>query len=291
MVKKSLFCVLLTLFAANSYAVTFLGSHSIVQENDQYIGVDEKTLGGMTEDEFNFALDRVEDLYRPIVEAKDAELSLERNWDDGTVNAYASRSGSNWTVAMFGGLARHEAVTVDGFTLVACHEFGHQVGGAPYKTSWWAGTSWAAAEGQADYYGAFKCLGKVFDRDDNVAAIENLDVPATVTNKCKSVWNTDDKVAKCARIAMAGLSLAKLFEDLMDLPKPISFDTPDTEVVSSTNLAGYPSVQCRLDTYLAGALCEKSFNTEPKDGDIDYSFCSRAEGNEIGSRPTCWYKP
>jgi hypothetical protein len=32
---------------------------------------------------------------------------------------------------MFGGLARHELVTDDGFMMVVCHETGHHLGGAP----------------------------------------------------------------------------------------------------------------------------------------------------------------
>jgi len=74
------------------------------------------------------------------------ELVIDKHWEDGTVNAYASENGNNDVISMFGGLARHPAITPDAFYLVACHEIGHHLGGAPKKGN----TQWASNEGQAD---------------------------------------------------------------------------------------------------------------------------------------------
>ena len=89
----------------------------------------------MTQETFNAVIDSVETIYAPIVAEYGGRLKVERKWDDGTANAYAQRSGSTYKVSMFGGLARHETITPDGFALVVCHEIGHHIGGAPKKAS------------------------------------------------------------------------------------------------------------------------------------------------------------
>lgn len=116
-------------------------------------------VSGMTQKQFNEVLDLVQKIYAPEVAAHGGELRIERLWEDATVNASASRAGGLWLLHMYGGLARHPAMTQDGFALVACHEMGHHVGGAP-KGGWLM--RWASKEGQSDYYANLKCLRRVF---------------------------------------------------------------------------------------------------------------------------------
>ncbi|MEI8347458.1 MAG: hypothetical protein WCG27_08320, partial [Pseudomonadota bacterium] len=111
--------------------IPFRGS-SIVEENSLWIGPDQKSdRGGIDEATFNATIDQLNVIYGPVVKEKGGNLVFERNWDDGTVNAYANQDGDTWTVAMFGGLARHEVITADAFALVVCHELNHHLGGAP----------------------------------------------------------------------------------------------------------------------------------------------------------------
>ena len=114
-----------------TWSCTEDGTEGFVPENNMKISVNAKRFGGLTEAQFNNAIERVEVLYAPIVAQLGGKLVIDRAWDDATVNAYAQRSGSNWMVNMFGGLARHEAITEDGMSLVVCHEIGHHIGGAP----------------------------------------------------------------------------------------------------------------------------------------------------------------
>ena len=65
-------------------------------------------------------------------------------------------------------------ITVDGMALVACHEMGHHMGGAP-KIDGWYGSSWATNEGGADYYGTLKCARRFFAGDDNASIVKTLD--------------------------------------------------------------------------------------------------------------------
>lgn len=269
--------------------LSFTTGANIVPDNDMYIPINTKsTKSQITEKKFNAIMDRMEAIYAPIICERGKTLEVIRKWEDGTVNAYAQQTGDIWKVSMFGGLARHKAVTADGFALVVCHELGHHLGGAPKNKSWW-GTSWASNEGQADWWGNAKCMRKYFEADDNIAIMANVVVPELAITTCKKSF-AGEQLAMCKRGAMAGMSLANLFKDLRRLPKDLRFNTPDTTVVTKT-YNGHPAPQCRLDTYFAGAVCGVDAYTDVNDTDANIGTCNRTYGDEIGLRPLCWYKP
>lgn len=276
------------------------GKSGFLPENDFYISANQKGLtGGLNEAQFNSAIDRVVEIYEPIISNLGATLKIEKNWDDGTVNAYASQSGKIWTVAMFGGLARYQSITEDGMSLVVCHELGHHIGGAPKKGQsgggWWGGAGgglvrWASNEGQADYFGTLKCLRKVFLNDNNSAIVKTLNAPKSLVDACKKQNKRNQSEADvCVRMGMAGKSVADLFSGLGRLPES-KFETPDTNVVSRTD-DNHPKAQCRLDTYFQGALCEISMNEDVSQTDEVKGTCHASLGHKTGLRPLCWFKP
>jgi hypothetical protein len=189
---------------------------------------------------------------------------------------------------MFGGLARHEAITEDGFALVVCHEIGHHIGGAPKKGGWFGG--WATNEGQADYFATLKCLRKTFRAENNTAIVAALNVPATVSKTCSSEFSDATDQLICQRGAMAGMSTAKLFQALRKQPAAPEFATPDTKVVSKTN-HNHPDTQCRLDTYYSGAVCNINEMVDVDQKDEAVGVCYRESGDTTGVRPLCWFKP
>lgn len=247
-------------------------------ENDLKIPVGDVNALGISEAEFHAVLDKVEPIYAPIIAAKGAKLVVERKWDDATVNAYAFQQGKEWHIAMFGGLARHQAVTAEGFALVACHEIGHHIGGFPKK-------SWATNEGGADYYATLKCLRRVFP---GLEAAKPLDPTAAAA--CERLFPAEKDRFLCQAGSMAGLSIANLFMALRPgTPQP-KFETPDPGVVSRTN-DNHPAAQCRLDTYFQGAVCTASLAAEQSNSDPVPGACTKAAGFNDGLRPRCWYKP
>lgn len=267
-------------------------------KNDLYISADAKGVN-MTEAQFNQAIDDIEDIYKPIFkEHFDSKLEVVRKWEDGTVNAYAQQAGKVWKVSMFGGLARHKVVTADGFRAVVCHEVGHHIGGAP-KIKRWGRSSWASNEGQADYFATSKCLKKFFEKDhENTIKIyqevekeeEEQSNRSFAKKLCDQSHSSILESAVCLRGAMAGQSLAELFRDLRRLPKPLRFDEPDKNVVSSTNHK-HPAPQCRMDTYFQGSLCNLDEDLLPSQTDAAVAFCNRKDGYKLGVRPLCWLKP
>ena len=287
---KFLSLVILALaVSGNVFACSEDGKSGIVEENTLNIPVGVKRNGGITEQQFNAVISKIETIYVPIAKSMGGNLKIARKWSDGTVNANATRLFGTWAVNMYGGLARHETITEDGFALVLCHEIGHQMGGAPKVGNLLM--KWASNEGQSDYWATAKCLRRVFMNDNNAAVLKKLKakIPATLANACAKAHG--DKIDQdiCIRSGMAGDSVSALFASIRKQPRA-SFDTPDRSKVSKTNDA-HPAFQCRLDTYFMGAICEVAFNEDVDQKDEVRGTCHKANGHEIGLRPTCWFKP
>lgn len=285
--KFILLALTLSMFSTLGMACSEDGSSGFVEKNDLFIPEDSLRVAGLTEAQFNAAIDRVEVIYLPLAANLGGKLAIARKWSDGTVNANASRSGSKWKVNMYGGLARHESITEDGFSLVVCHEIGHLMGGAPAAGMLFSKPM--SNEGQSDYWAALKCLRKTFLNDDNAAINSRVTIPATLAESCAKAHPTDSEKQICIRTGMAGVSVAAFFAKMRNLPEA-TFDTPDRSVVSSTN-SSHPAHQCRLDTYFQGSLCEVSFNEDVSMKDEVQGTCHSKVGHTSGLRPTCWFKP
>ncbi|MBY0517305.1 MAG: hypothetical protein K2P81_10370 [Bacteriovoracaceae bacterium] len=284
---KSLLVTLSLVFAMNAFACTEDGSGGFLPDNDLNIPVGMKTGGGITEAEFNGVIDMLEKIYIPIVKDMGGKLKVARKWDDGTVNANASRFLSTWNVNMYGGLARHQETTPDAFAMVLCHEIGHHLGGAPKVGGFMQ--KWASNEGQSDYFAGLKCLRRAFENDDNEEIVSKMQIPEFVVNKCSASYAARGEQAMCQRISMAGLALAKLLASLRSSPTP-QFDSPDRSIVDKTDDA-HPAAQCRLDTYFNGALCDKALSDEVDQKDEVKGTCHPKNGDKVGLRPLCWFKP
>ena len=257
--------------------------------------------GDVTEEDFNRILDEFELVYTPLfANTFGKELVINRLWVNTTVNASASQLGDRWLIKMYGGLARARPTTPDGFALVVCHELGHHLGGVPF----YAGR-WAASEGQSDYFGAIACARKMWQGQ--------LDINATYRNivdseedlhiakeKCDDVYTSVEDQNLCYRIAMAGHSLARLLGSLRNLtPK---FSQPSPTVVTRT-YTRHPEAQCRLDTYLAGALCKIDWDDEQIPGKTQKDrnsllahikaapYACHNYGSSFAARPRCWFNP
>lgn len=271
----------------NVFACDIDGLTGFAPENNLKISAHTKSMNGIDESVFNQVIDEVVKVYEPVIIANGDRFTVNRKWDDGTVNASAQRSGKNVIVNMYGGLARHNLITKDGFAIVMCHELGHHLGGAPKVGGWF--NKWASNEGQSDYFATLKCFRKVYGNDDNVEFISNIEVSPLVKEKCDELWANEADSALCKRSAMAAKSTASLLASLRSSKAPM-FKTPDTTTVSSTNHK-HPAAQCRLDTYFAGSLCDVGMDVNVSSKDPNIGTCNRKNGDEEGLRSLCWYKP
>jgi hypothetical protein len=278
------------IFSHSLYACDINGKTGFLPDNTFNIPVGQKASGGITENTFNKVIDKINSIYSEIVKEKGGNLVFDKKWEDGTVNALAHREGNegkDWVVSMYGGLARQPLMNADGLALVVCHELGHHIGGIPTKK---IGNSWASSEGQADYFATLKCLRRYFKDEDNVGAIKKMKVTPEAQKQCQLVYSNEEEMAVCIRSAMAGLNLAQIFRSLFNEKKAVNFSTPDTNVVT-INFDKHPASQCRLDTYFEGSLCDKSVEEDVSYKDENIGTCSVKNGDQIGSRPLCWFAP
>ncbi|MCJ8277860.1 MAG: hypothetical protein MJK18_13540, partial [Bdellovibrionales bacterium] len=213
----------------------------------------------VTKAQFDAVIDKAQKFYEPIVRDQGGRLSISGDWSDDTVNATASQFFGFWRVNMYGGLARHPDMTLDGFSLVICHEMGHHLGGFPfYKRNVGFGGVWAANEGQSDYYTTFVCARALWADEVATNAEYRDTVPAFVQDACASAWETTEEQDLCYRINAGSQSLANTLATLADDVVP-QFDTPDTNKVEEIQ-DSHPAAQCRLDTYFAGSICKADFD-------------------------------
>lgn len=271
----------------SAFFFSFVAFSDFLPPNDLHLEDFLESDGGITEEEFNSIIDQVEEVYGPIIKELGGKLAVSRNWETSTVNASAQRFFGTWRVNMYGGLARRPEITPDGFTMVLCHELGHHVAGFP-RTS-----SWAANEGQSDYYASLSC-GRVLWEGETELNEKAADIiPEYPKSLCDEQFFDDgiERVHLCYREMMAGNSTARLLGALGGTE--VEFDTPDPAVVDRTDNR-HPRGQCRMDTYMAGALCDRSFDISLIPGSEEEAAeqsCHQVNGDTEGLRPRCWFKP
>jgi hypothetical protein len=263
----------------------FACDEGIVKENNRQIPVDSIFANDMTREDFEKNMKGFEAFFAPLIERDyDQELIVFHSWGSNTVNAYAEKKPGKVMVTVYGGLARHPAITLDGLSLTLCHELGHHFGGYPKKTT----NRWSSAEGQADYYSTTKCLRVLWEKEDNQKIMKDREVPSLVREQCHVSYKTKAEQALCERISLAGQSLALMFQDLDHDSITPKFETPDPLKVHVINYM-HPFSQCRLDTYFQGAICPVSEAQPFLNNDEAAGACHPRNGHQRGLRPQCWF--
>ncbi len=218
---------------------------------------------------------RIKSIYAPIVKEEwGKNLEIRILWFNNNLTARARPQGDRWIIEATMGLAKNPRMTLDAIAGVICHELGHFLGGRPKKSK--QNGSWSSFEGQADYFATSQCLRKYFKEQDNQGIVSKMPIPRYVTKKCRDNFSHSEDVAICQRSAAASLSMGITMAD--EVTRTISFQTPDTSIVEKNSLDMSRNIQCRLDTYFQGLLC----NTPREDG-----TCLGPDGE----RPRCWFAP
>lgn len=230
---------------------------------------------------YNAFLDRFEAFYGPLATSHGGELVVHRRLDDTRVDASAQRfRGGPWELSFHGGLIHEERLTFDAFQLIVCHEAGHHFGGFPLRSDW------GANEGQADYFATQSCAREMWRGEIEANAAARASVDPYAKSACDRAWSIENEQNLCYRSMSAALTLMRF----LGYGEDIRFDKPSRDSVAKTKKY-YPTNQCRLDTMVAGALCNKTFNPTV----IPQTQAEAAENScldavpSIGDRPICWF--
>lgn len=144
----------------------------------------------------------------------DHELVIRLDPLNPRINAEVVKENNFVAISVWGGMLSHPMMSSPTLLLLLCHELGHFLGGPPLKSR----TGWSSTEGQADYFSTHNCM-------------KNLGIDET-------------------QFIEAASGLSAIYAEVANQSQP-RLDRCDQTVVTRINY-GYPTVQCRLDTLLAG---------------------------------------
>jgi len=192
------------------------------------------------------------DLYETEINKFKAFLSLSNleiriQWENNSVNAFASKEDETMIITVLGGLLRHKQMSLAILQTVLCHELGHHLGGSPYKRG-----KWSTVEGKSDYYALNDCLNNFLLNENNQDFISKQKNVKITYPFC----NTTDYL--CQRLILSSKQTAEFSHKLTQTRRGSRFSYPklekrDPTIVSST-LEEHPTPQCRLDTFISGTL-------------------------------------
>lgn len=236
---------------------------------------------GLSEGAYNAAIDWFERVATEKILGPGQSLKVNRKWSSGEVNAFAYKYGPTMFIDLHGGLARHPYMTMDGLIMVACHELGHHLGGAPI------GRGNMAVEGQSDYYATLKCFRQMFSDDENSNWVNQNTAEDIVVESCGQSFSDAANQYACERAFAASLAISSVLADVSNRPA-VSFDQHDDSEVEKT-YGGHPDPQCRLDTYTQGAVCDRPVGEMTSPSDYRQGTCTEEAGYSFGYRPHCWF--
>ena len=286
---KTLGITILLSFFLSLEVMASLGTPGVIPENhfSSPIMKNKKFETTLTEKDFNQVMEVISKIYTPLIQARSGlPLVIKTDWVSAVVNAYATRETDAWVIHITGGIARAKGMTKDSLALIACHELGHHLGGAP-KTFLFGG--WPSAEGQADYWATSKCLKKYYAEfaAEEISVEENI--PEKVLSDCGQVYkDSNDEMKICVKSLLAVAHFSEFINKLPDARYVTSILAKDTHEVKATNTNDYPKPQCRIDTFYQGALCTISADTMTSEASAKVGNCNEGA---MGTRPRCWYRP
>lgn len=254
-------------------------------DNSLDIPLHNKSYTGISEFDVNTIAENLKMVIGPSVFLKlSKEIKFELYIEESKVDVNTTRDDDdNPVIRIYGGLVRHPQLSVDGLSLLLCHEIGHHMGGAPRKFRGKSQLrSWSSAEGQADYYATSKCLRRLFYQFADFKSFRKFHSAKEIL-AAGNVCENDI----CQRIILAGLNVSKLFANLKKVSNGPNI-TFSSDVRVDKTFFKHPRPQCRLDTYSAGARCVISSNIEFDRDDPKVGACL-FDTHSIGPRPKCWF--
>jgi hypothetical protein len=255
----------------------------------QKINIDMIGEDNLTEDQFNSVVAMIKDHFTPIFLAQGKTLNVNSSWTVPINNALATQDHRGSNVYFFGLFTKNKFMTKDAFLFVGCHEIGHHLGGFPKNSG---SISWASVEGESDYFAAAKCLREILKNDPENSFAESLNVPESVKEMCKAQYAAADDYRICLRASRAAEDVGKLLDYMGTmLEKPETFLLQAEPAPAAATVTSHPKALCRTHTILQASLCHVASDVSMSDTDETIGACHGENGDSLGNRPLCWFKP
>lgn len=179
-------------------------------------------------------------------------------------------------------LLKVESLKKENLYNIFCHELGHILGGAPFIEEFPGDARKISTEGQADYFASAKCMKRLIKEED----YEYFYIPVSISLDLVDRGCED---RKCQLISYFSYETLELFSSEQDFRVDDFADNTVDYTYAYKN-----SNQCRLDTFISGAIC-------PVDENLNFSNESQSKNAchwrsldtffRLGARPNCWFRP
>lgn len=179
----------------------------------------------------------------PVFHATGKPLVVQNEWESPYFAAFAQDKEAYFQAALWGGMARAPGASLPVLAGILCHEIGHIIGGEPRQS--FSGAEWSSSEGQSDFYAAKDCLPQFLSAHPEwIPVVDPQALQICAGNEL------------CARTAQTGLDMVRFFKQYDSQKSADVFLETPAPAADQLLRNVYPSHQCRLDTYVAGALCQ-----------------------------------
>jgi len=239
------------------------------------------SLAAMTAFEIRETWKKVESSFYEELQEKGENILFE--WSDESITRVAAMSHTlPRKMHVSQSLLENPKLKKENLYNVFCHELGHIIGGAPFIEEFPGDNRKISTEGQADYFATAKCMKRVIDLDK----YREYKIEEQIETDLEKRGCT---TPMCKLISYFSYQTILLLGD----NEEFSFEAVDEHVVDYT----YPyknSEQCRLDTFLAGAICPVASDINFSDESQSFAAChwrGFSTNFILGSRPACWFRP
>lgn len=206
-------------------------------------------------------MQKLDELFREDIKARGLELKWQWDWENPYIGAGSFPPRGEFKIMLWGGFVRAPQMTLPALALILCHELGHQLGGAPYLPKDKYPDFQISVEGQADFFATQTCWPRLMQ--------SHFLVQQKFSEYSLKFCRQD---TTCASSLDAAQDLARVFHLYFDRFNPLArIENQSKEKVTKTIDLAYPTDQCRIDTFKAGALC--------------------AQRSSLCERPRCWFAP
>ncbi len=206
-------------------------------------------------------------IYGPIVKLqRNVPLNLVLDIEEPNMAAGVSLYKTEAHIGVGADLHRNPNITPDAYLAMLCHEVGHLLGGKPYSANTlkpspqWVSNTPSSSEGQSDYFSSLACMKKVF-AETTPATVADFAVTPKIKNLCERQYPKLLDQNICKRSINAGYDLMLYISSIYTSFGPVTdflkleMDASEGRGLSAKGM--YPSLQCRFDTIVAGALNRK----------------------------------
>jgi hypothetical protein len=241
------------------------------------------SLAAVMPNEITAVTHEFEAVYSPMARKLNLRLKFVYKLNSPVNNVTGIRQDDSWVITFYGGMMNQPTLTKEGLRLIVCHEFGHILGGEP---SWTHSNNpfSNSNSGQPDYYAASLCMKLILANQKNDEFYRSRSFDKNLEKACSERFHIKHDVLICLRTVEAGLELSQLLAELLRFVPP-DFLTPD-QTQARVLKEGHPSPQCRLDTFLAGALC----NGHPGSANAyEMNEFVKVCDKGVSQRPACWF--